>query len=112
MRARRQAFYRESILNCSSLLLSLSRKANRLGPQNSPVAICPTSDYHRAAQEFFWMRFNYWYLAAALPLTLLMTRAEYGAQLAVLTLALGIFFGTLSLKRSPTPDATTTHPGV
>lgn len=56
------------------------------------------------------MKFNYWYLIASLPFALLFARGEYGAQLMVLGLTLGIFFGTLSLKR-PTADATTTHPG-
>lgn len=56
------------------------------------------------------MKFNYWYLAAAIPLALLLARGEFGAQVIVLGLTLGIFFGTLSLKRPPA-DAATTHPG-
>ncbi len=56
------------------------------------------------------MKFNYWYLAAAVPFALLVAQGDYGPQLVVLGLTLGIFFGTLSLKR-PTSDATTTHPG-
>ena len=56
------------------------------------------------------MKFNYWYLAAAVPLALLMAEGDYGPQLVVLGLALGIFFGTLSLKK-PAGDATNTHPG-
>ena len=57
------------------------------------------------------MKFNIWYLAALLPMGLLLADGEYGAQLMVLGLTLGIFFGTLSL-RPPTGDASTTHPGV
>jgi hypothetical protein len=57
------------------------------------------------------MKFNVWYLLVLLPLAVLAASAEIGAQLAILGLTLGIFFGTLSLGR-PTPgDATTTHPG-
>ncbi|MEN9581732.1 MAG: hypothetical protein RJA70_4741 [Pseudomonadota bacterium] len=56
------------------------------------------------------MKFNYWYLAATLPLALLAAQGEFGAQVIVLGLTLGIFFGTLSLRR-PSADATTTHPG-
>ena len=56
------------------------------------------------------MKLNLWYLAALIPLALLANGA-FGAQLAVLGLALGIFFGTLSLGK-PTPgDATSTNPG-
>lgn len=57
------------------------------------------------------MRNSYWLLAAVPPLAYLVSAAEYGAQLAILALTLGIFFGTLSLRRPQTGDATTTHPG-
>lgn len=57
------------------------------------------------------MKFNTWYLAALLPLALLIANGEYGAQLMVLGLTLGIFFGTLSLRRPTAGDASTTHPG-
>lgn len=57
------------------------------------------------------MKLNYWYLAAAVPLAVLVAQGDYGPQLVVLGLTLGIFFGTLSLKRPTAGDATTTHPG-
>lgn len=57
------------------------------------------------------MKLNVWYLLILIPLALLAASAEIGAQLAVLGLTLGIFFGTLSLGRPATGDATTTHPG-
>jgi hypothetical protein len=58
------------------------------------------------------MKLNVWTLAAVAPLTLLLASGEFGAQIAVLGLTLGIFFGTLSLRKRPplTPgDATTTN---
>ncbi len=58
------------------------------------------------------MRFNTWYLAALIPMGLLLVNGEYGAQLMVLGLTLGIFFGTLSLRPPVAGDASTTHPGV
>jgi hypothetical protein len=57
------------------------------------------------------MKLNPWYLVALVPCAMLFARGEYGAQLMVLGLTLGIFFGTLSLKRPGTADASTTHPG-
>lgn len=57
------------------------------------------------------MKFNPWYLAALLPLTVLLARGEYGAQLMVLGLTFGIFFGTLSLRTPRSGDATTTGHG-
>jgi hypothetical protein len=57
------------------------------------------------------MKLNVWYGLALIPLALLASTGAIGAQLAVLGLTLGIFFGTLSLRR-PTPgDASTTNPG-
>lgn len=52
------------------------------------------------------------YLAAALTLSTLAlaSQGQYAAQIGLVALTLGIFFGTLSLRR-PTGDATTTHPG-
>jgi hypothetical protein len=50
-----------------------------------------------------------WYLAALLPLALLMSNGAFGAQIAVLGITLGIFFGTLSLRRQTPGDATTTN---
>ncbi len=58
------------------------------------------------------MKLNVWYLAAAAPITLLLASSEFGAQIVVLGLTLGIFFGTLSLRRRPPlapGDATTTN---
>ena len=57
------------------------------------------------------MKLNAWYLLALIPVALLLVSGAFGAQLAVLGITLGIFFGTLSLRK-PTPgDATTTNPG-
>lgn len=52
-----------------------------------------------------------WYLAALLPMFLLLVKGDYGAQLMVLGLTFGIFFGTLSLRKPGAGDASTTHPG-
>jgi hypothetical protein len=57
------------------------------------------------------MKFNSWYLVALVPFLLMFANGEYGAQLMVLGLTFGIFFGTLSLRRPGSPDASTTHPG-
>ena len=57
------------------------------------------------------MKPNAWYLLAIVPVAMLATRAEVGAQLVILGLTLGIFFGTLSLGRPRPGDATTTNPG-
>lgn len=51
------------------------------------------------------------YLLALVPLALLLGSGLVGAQLAVLGLTLGIFFGTLSLRRPSSRAASTTHPG-
>jgi hypothetical protein len=55
------------------------------------------------------MKLNPWYLIAAVPFALLATRGEYSAQLAVLGLTMGIFFGTVSLRRPAAGDATSTN---
>jgi hypothetical protein len=58
------------------------------------------------------MKLNVWTLAAIAPLTLLLASGAFGAQIAVLGLTLGIFFGTLSLRKPPSlapGDATTTN---
>lgn len=53
-----------------------------------------------------------WFAAALLPLLLLVaSNGQYVAQLGVLGLTLGIFFGTLSLRRPAGGDATSTNPG-
>lgn len=57
------------------------------------------------------MNLNPWYLAVPAALTLLAVTGAMGAQLAVLGVTLGIFFGTLSLGKSRPGDATTTSPG-
>ncbi len=57
------------------------------------------------------MKLNASYLAAATLLTVMIASSgQYAAQLGVLGLTLGIFFGTLSLRR-PGGDATSTNPG-
>ena len=57
------------------------------------------------------MKLSAWYFAALPLFTLAITsQGRYAAQLGVLGLTLGIFFGTLSLRR-PGGDATTTNPG-
>ena len=58
------------------------------------------------------MKLNPWYLAAVVPIALLIASGAFGAQIAVLGLTLGIFFGTLSLRKRPPiapGDATTTN---
>ena len=57
------------------------------------------------------MKFNPWYLAALLPLALLASSGAFGAQIAVLGLTLGIFFGTVSLRKPAPGDATTSNTG-
>jgi hypothetical protein len=58
-----------------------------------------------------YMKSNAWYLAALIPVGLLASQGAFSAQIAVLGVTLGIFFGTLSLRK-PTPgDATNTNPG-
>jgi hypothetical protein len=57
------------------------------------------------------MKLNSWYLMSLVPVALLASSGAFGAQLAVLGLTLGIFFGTLSLQRPQPGDATSTHPG-
>jgi len=57
------------------------------------------------------MKLSAWYVAPAALLTAVaMSQSQYTAQLGVLALTLGIFFGTLSLRR-PGGDATSTNPG-
>ena len=55
------------------------------------------------------MKLNPWYLIAAIPFALLATRGEYGAQLTLLGVTMGIFFGTVSLRRPTAGDATSTN---
>lgn len=49
------------------------------------------------------------YLIAAVPALYLVARGAFGAQLVVLGVTLGIFFGTLSLRRPGEGSATQTH---
>ena len=56
------------------------------------------------------MKLNPWYLTALIPLALLASNGAFSAQIAVLGLTLGIFFGTVSLRKPTPSDATTTHP--
>jgi hypothetical protein len=51
----------------------------------------------------------YPYLLAAIPALFLVAQGAFGAQLVVLGVTLGIFFGTLSLRRPGEGSATTTH---
>ena len=57
------------------------------------------------------MKLNPWYLGAAAPIAMFAAEGEYAAQLTIIGLTFGIFFGTLSLKRAQSSDATTTNPG-
>ena len=55
------------------------------------------------------MKLNPWYLVAPIPVVLMAANGPFGAQLVVLGVTIGIFFGTLALGR-PTPgNATTTN---
>ena len=55
------------------------------------------------------MKLNPWYLVAPIPVALMAANGPFGAQLLVLGVTIGIFFGTLALGR-PTPgNATTTN---
>ena len=65
---------------------------------------------------------SYWYFAVVAVAAGLVVLGPYGAPLAVVGLALGIFFATVSLRGhllapgnpnpAPTPDVTTTPPGA
>jgi hypothetical protein len=58
------------------------------------------------------MKLNVWHFAGLIVMVLVLaSRAEYAAQLGVLGLTLGIFFGTLSLRKPGSADATSTNPG-
>lgn len=57
------------------------------------------------------MNLNPWYLVLPVAFALLALTGVIGAQLAVLGVTFGIFFGTLSLGRARPSDATTTSPG-
>ncbi len=57
------------------------------------------------------MSLNPWYLVVPALLVLLSVSGAIGAQLAILGVTVGIFFGTLSLGRARAGDATTTQSG-
>lgn len=57
------------------------------------------------------MNLSPWIFVAPAAVALLFVSGAVGAQLAVLGVTLGIFFGTLSLGRARPGDATTTNPG-
>jgi hypothetical protein len=58
------------------------------------------------------MNVNPWYLVLPAGLALLAGTGAIGAQVAVLLVTLGIFFGTLSLGRPRPGDATTSRTGT
>ena len=59
------------------------------------------------------MKLNPWYLTALVPTALILgDQWQYAAQLGVLGMTLGIFFGTLALRRPIEGDATSTNPGI
>lgn len=58
------------------------------------------------------MNINPWHVVLPAGLVLLAITGAIGAQLAVLGVALSIFFGTLSLGRTRTGDATTSRSGT
>ncbi len=57
------------------------------------------------------MKLSPWYLAALAPLPLFFVEGAMGAQIAVLGVTLGIFFGTLSLGKPVAGDASRSHSG-
>lgn len=54
------------------------------------------------------MKLSSWYLAAPISLALL-AGVQFGAQIAVLGVTVGIFLGTLALGRPEASGATTTQ---
>ena len=57
------------------------------------------------------MKLNPWLLVGLVPLALVASNGAFGAQIVVLGLTLGIFFGTVSLRKPAPSDASTTNPG-
>ena len=60
------------------------------------------------------MKLNFWYLAALLPLALVLSKSAFGPHFAAIGFTLGISLGTLSLRnlvlltrREPTPACST-----
>ena len=58
------------------------------------------------------MNVNPWYLVLPAALAILAGTGAIGAQVAVLLVTFGIFFGTLSLGRARPGDATTSRSGT
>ncbi len=54
------------------------------------------------------MKPSLWYVAASIPLALL-AAGQFGAQIAVLGVTVGIFLGTLALGQPQANSATTTQ---
>jgi hypothetical protein len=54
------------------------------------------------------MKLSPWYFAASIPVALL-AGGQFGAQIAVLGVTVGIFLGTLALGRPQASGATTTQ---
>lgn len=54
------------------------------------------------------MKLSPWYLTASIPVALL-AGSQFGAQIAVLGVTIGIFLGTLALGRPEASGATTTQ---
>jgi hypothetical protein len=57
------------------------------------------------------MKFSVWYLVLFALLISIAAKGPYAAQLGVLGLTLGIFFGTVSLRKASVAEATPTNPG-
>jgi hypothetical protein len=55
---------------------------------------------------------SYWYVLPLVAALGIAAMGPYGTPVLVLGLALGIFFGTVSLRGHRTHDATSTHPGL
>lgn len=58
------------------------------------------------------MKRAYWYPLALAAIGWAAASGQYGTQLLVLTIALGIFFETVSIRSPRASDATTQPPGL
>lgn len=56
------------------------------------------------------MKITPWYLAALAPFAAIGCSGAYLGHAAVVVLTIGIFFGTLSLGRTPSPQARSASP--
>jgi hypothetical protein len=94
---------------------SLSLPEDRTVPRSATAAFLTR---HRARRsgctgDATTMKQNLWYLLFGIaPVLLLASSGAQGAQLTVLGLTLGIFFGTLSLRKPDPSDATSTNSGT